>query len=127
MSQDENAPAYWARRGASRLRLRLAAYADAHAGTTRVVLCDISQGGAKIFTHAALPPGRDVLLRWGPHEAFGTVIWEREGLRGIQFDEPLPPSLLRSTRDMQDAAGLSRTAVAEWVAETGWDFGKALN
>lgn len=127
MNPEDNAPAYWARRGASRLRLRLAAYADAHAGTARVVLCDISQGGAKVFTHAALRPGRDVLLRWGRHEAFGIVVWEREGLRGIQFDEPLPQSLLLATREMQDAGGLKRAAVAEWVAETGWDFGKALN
>lgn len=126
MDQAEDFPAYSARRSTSRLRLRLAGFADLHAGTLRVVLCDISQGGAKVFSHGALPAGRDVLLRWGPHEAFGTVVWEREGLRGVRFDEPLPAAVLVATRDMQDAGGLTRDQVAEWVAEKGWSFGKAL-
>jgi hypothetical protein len=127
MDKVEDTPGHSVRRSTSRLRLRLAAYADLHAGTVRVVLCDISQGGAKVFAHAALPVGRDLLLRWGPHEAFGTVVWERDGLRGVQFDELLPASALIATRDMQDAGGLGRDGVAEWVSDKGWDFGKALN
>lgn len=74
----------------------------------------------------ALPVAREVLLRWGPHEAFGTIVWDRDGLRGVQFDQALPAAVLIATRDMQDAGGLNRDEVAEWVAEKGWGFGKAL-
>lgn len=126
MAIGEDGSGYSAKRGASRLRLRLPAFADMHSGTVRVVLCDISLGGAKVFTHGALPVAREVLLRWGPHEAFGTIVWERDGLRGVQFDQLLPAAVLIATRDLQDAGGLNRDEVAEWVAEKGWGFGKAL-
>ena len=127
MGSAEDGSGYSRKRGASRLRLRLPAYADLHSGTLRVVLCDISLGGAKIFTHAALPPGRDILLRWGPHEAFGKIVWERDGLCGVQFDKPPPVAVLIATRDMQDSGGLTRDQVHEWVADKGWAFGKALS
>ena len=115
------------RRGASRLRVRLPAFADLHSGTVRVVLCDLSLGGAKVFTPALLPIGRDVLLRWGAFDAFGTVIWERDGLHGIRFEEPLPAAMLIGTRDLHDAGSMTRNEIAEWLADHGWDFGKALD
>jgi hypothetical protein len=116
-----------ARRQESRLRLRLPAFAIMHSGTERVVLCDLSQRGAKIFSNADLPIGRDFVLRWGKLEAFGEIVWKRDGLNGVQFDEALAPSVLIATRDLLDAGGLNRIEVGQWVAKTGWAFGKALS
>ena len=115
------------KRRSSRLRLRLPAHAILHAGTARVILCDLSEGGAKLFGNADFPKGRDLILRWGRHEAFGRIAWERDGMRGVEFDEPVPAAALIATRAMQDAGGMSRDEVAEWIAQTGWNFGKALN
>lgn len=116
------------RRKESRLRLRLPAFAILHSATERVVLCDLSQGGAKIFSNIDLPEGRDLVLRWGKHEAFGTIMWKREGMNGVQFDEPLAVSAIIDTRDLQDGGeGLDRHGVSRWVAKTGWGFGKALS
>ena len=126
MTTPASPPGYSPKRKAGRLRLRLAAYAVLHAGTLRVVLCDLSEGGAKIFSNAAFPRGHDLILRWGKHEAFGQIVWERDGMRGIQFDEPLPAGVLLAARALQDAGGMSRDEIAEWLAERGWAFGKAL-
>lgn len=115
------------RRGESRLRLRLPAFAIVHSGTMRVILCDLSQRGAKVFSNTNLPHNRDVVLRWGNHEAFGTIVWHRDGLHGVQFDEPLAAADLIATRDMQDASGMNRNEVADWVADKGWAFGKSLS
>jgi hypothetical protein len=126
MNGTQSEPGYSARRKAGRLRLRLPAYAITHKSTLRVVLCDLSQSGAKVFCKADLARGRDLVLRWGNHEAFGTVKWEREGFRGLEFDEPVTVAVLTDTRDWQDAQGMTRTQVNQWIAETGWAFGKDL-
>ena len=126
MSAEEAEPAPAARRSTGRLRLRLPAQALAHSGVVRLVLCDLSAGGAKVFAKVALPLGRDIVLRWGNHEAFGAVVWVREGFHGVQFDEPLANAVLTDTRHLQDTTGMNRDALAEWMADKGYAFGKAL-
>jgi len=127
MTNPASPPGYSPKRKAGRLRLRLPAHAILHAATLRVILCDLSEGGAKIFSSAAFPRGHDLILRWGKQEAFGQIVWERDGMRGIEFEEPLPASVLIAARGLQDAGGMSRDEIAEWLAEKGWSFGKALS
>ena len=116
-----------AKRKAGRLRLRLPAQVISHRGAVRAVLCDLSEGGAKIFTRSELVCGRDLVLQWEGSEAFGTLIWQRDGFYGIEFDEPTSSATLAETRQLQDAQGMRANAVAEWLAEkTEWAFGKAL-
>lgn len=126
MTNPASPSSYSPKRQSGRLRLRLPAYAVLHAGTLRVILCDLSEGGAKIFSTVAFPRGQDLLLRWGKQEVFGEIVWERDGMRGIRFEEPLPASVLMGARALQDAGGMDRKAIAEWLAERGWAFGKAL-
>ena len=113
-------------RKAGRLRLRLPARLETPRGVERGVLCDVSEGGAKVFAKAGPACGQDVLLKWARHEAFGGVVWQREGFIGLAFDEPLAAAILIDTRHMQDAQGMTREQMAQWLAETGWAFGKAL-
>ena len=127
MAEADPSSGFTPRRKAGRLRLRLRAHAILHSGSERVVLCDLSAGGAKVFCRAGLGPGRDLLLRWSGHEAFGTVVWERDGLRGVQFDEPLADDALGASRYLQDAGGMTRAEIEDWLADKGWGFGKALN
>ena len=125
IGEDEGQPRS-ARRKAGRLRLRLPAQIITPKGTERVVLCDLSEDGARVFARTDLPRGRDVVLRWGQSEAFGSVVWERAGFHGLQFEEPLARAVLVAARAMQDTAGLTRNDLSHWMADKGWSFGKAL-
>lgn len=115
------------RRSEGRLRVRLPAFAIMHAGTERVILCDVSQGGAKIFSRSDLPLERDFVLRWGDYEGLGKLVWRRDGLHGVQFAEPLEAGALAGTREQQDRGGMGRDDMNGWLAKTEWAFGKALN
>jgi hypothetical protein len=68
-----------------------------------------------------------VVLTWAEHEAFGGVVWVREGFCGIQLEGPLQASVLVAARHLQDTRGLKRDEMADWIAEKGWAFGKALS
>lgn len=91
-----------------------------------MILCDLSQSGAKIFSTGNVPPGRDFVLRWGHHEGFGAVVWQRDGLHGVQFEDPLAAGTIIATREMQDSGGMGRDEVSEWMAERGWAADKVL-
>jgi len=95
-------------------------------GTFRVVLCDLSERGAKIFAKTKIPCGRDVVLKWYNLEGFGSVQWQRDGFHGLHFEEPIASTALVQTRFLEDTQGMKPKEVAEWLAETGWGFGKSL-
>jgi hypothetical protein len=64
--------------------------------TYRVLIDDLSQGGARI---TLLEPCEFVVgvLRWMDRHAFADVAW-RDGLAvGLQFDKPIPAEVLDAT------------------------------
>jgi hypothetical protein len=66
-------------------------------------------------------------MQWSGHEAFGTIVWQREEFYGIEFDEPVRGAVLVATRQMQDVGGMTGDEIAQWTAKTGWDYGKAID
>ncbi len=54
-------------------------------------------------------------------EAFCTIAWNRSGLIGVQFDEPIPKAWVIATRDLDSVAHLpndnelDRRAARDWV------------
>lgn len=54
------------------------------------VMQNLSRHGARV-TLRDVPPrrGRDVLLRWGPHEVFGHIVWASGSEAGISFHKPM--------------------------------------
>lgn len=86
-----------------------------------VVLCDLSQFGARIEREGKLLPCCEVVLTWYDFEAFGRIIWSHSGESGISFYDPIPPNWLIATRDLDDAEHLKdnrdlvRRQAQEWV------------
>jgi hypothetical protein len=52
-------------------------------------LMDVSSIGAKLHLPSLPETGKDVLIRIGEFEAFGTVVWSERGVCGVHFDEPV--------------------------------------
>ena len=109
------------RRKRSRLRARLAAKLVTLDGSRNTVLLDLSLTGARIKAAPNLCPGREGVLSWSCHEAFGTIVWVAHGLCGMEFDEPLDPAVLLATRDLDATSrlpsdrDLERNLLREWV------------
>ena len=53
--------------------------------------------------------GRDVLLKWGDFEAFGTIRWRRQEVFGLRFDPSIAPFILRATRAQEDEISIRVT------------------
>ena len=54
--------------------------------THNVDLVDLSRCGAKLGGIHLPAPGQEVLILTGRLEAFGTVVWRRQGKCGVAFD-----------------------------------------
>ena len=91
-------------RSESRLRVTLPAVLTTRDGTRRVVLEDLSAGGARIRGHVPHRTGEQALLQWARFEAMGLVWWSEEGDCGLRFLDPVPAADLLATRDLTDHA-----------------------
>jgi len=64
--------------------------------------------------------GECVVLKWDGVEAFGTVVWSREGQCGVWFDELLDQKVVLAARDAVDSSrdrnrDKLRSLAREWV------------
>ena len=107
------------RRRHSRLRVNLPARLITLDGTLHATLLDLSFRGAKVVLAGELPKrGADAVLTWGSFEAFCSVAWARGQACGLDFETPLEPRMLLSTRDLADATPVvdsNRVAAKAWV------------
>ena len=60
-------------------------------------------------------------MKWLDYEAFGDVIWHRDGQCGVLFDELVPAQWLIDTRDREPSlarnlARETREAARNWVS-----------
>lgn len=76
------------RRRASRNPAAIRAEMKTPAEWIDVMLIDMSSTGAKLHGPYLPPEGQVVLVRIGPLEAMGTVVWSEPNLCGIRFDTP---------------------------------------
>lgn len=106
------------RRQDSRLRLHLSARIVTLSGTRAASLLDLSRHGTKVAVPEPLPAGADVVLEWDRFEAFGRVVWCRNGLAGVTLDEPLSEPVLLASRNLTpspSATEAARRAAAAFV------------
>lgn len=100
-----------------RLQLGISAQLETLEGRQRVRLMDLSQGGARVILGN---PGsiRECVLTWIRFETFAIVAWVDGKHVGLEFDKPLPLSVLVETR--QRAPSVVREeaerAAQDWVA-----------
>jgi len=114
-------PEHRGRRANLRAHIVLPATVDALSGLQHISLLDISRGGACLAGSALPPVGKDVILRCGSVDAFGTVVWAVGGHCGVLFEEPICATDLVTLRRVAVAAEMSgitheeRQAAADWM------------
>lgn len=86
-----------------RLKVALDAKAITLAETQRARLLDISQRGARIAVKEPIRVGALIVLQWLDQEAFGTIVWQDNGVCGIKFDRRISAQQLIELRDTCDA------------------------
>jgi hypothetical protein len=94
-------------------------------GRSEATLLDLSSAGAQLMGGALPALGKDVLVRCGSIEVFGTVVWAEKGRCGIQFDEPITPREVAELRRTAAAADHSTADQDEMRAAQDWLNGLA--
>jgi hypothetical protein len=94
-------------------------------GRSEATLLNLSSAGAQLKGEALPALGKDVLVRCGPIEVFGTVVWEEKDRCGIQFDEPIRPKEVAELRRTAAAADHSTADGDEMRAAEDWLNGLA--
>ena len=85
----------------------------------------MSLDGARLEGSDLPAPGREVVLKCGPVDAFGTVIWATSNRRGVRFDEPIGTRELFALRDASVSVELSGATPDELQAMADWANGLA--
>ena len=112
------------RRGAARGAVSLAASMQTTGTYLTIEIVEISATGARLRGAALPAEGQFVLLRAGPLDLFGEVVWHRGDLCGIHFDEPLDDPCVKRMRRDNRVASINVTSADRQAAED-WASGKA--
>jgi hypothetical protein len=108
----------------ARLRVRLPAKLITLDGEFRVVLCDLSTGGARVGKPGLTLAGGQAILQWDRFEAFCSVAWSRSGLVGVRFEDPITKDWVIATRELDGVAHLPKDAELERLAAREWVLGQ---
>ena len=103
----------------------LPASAEAISGHRPVQLLDVSRTGAKLEGRDLPLVGKDVILRCGDVDSFGTVAWAEGPRCGITFDEQISLSELIHLRDLGFAVAQANLTPEEMEAASDWKNGIA--
>jgi hypothetical protein len=120
-----NDPQLRGRRTLPRAPILLSGSVEAVSGRKRVSLLEVSLDGARLDGPDLPQAGRDVVLKCGPVDAFGTVIWATSSRRGIRFDTPIRTHELIALREASVSAELSGITPDELQAMADWANGLA--
>jgi hypothetical protein len=110
------------RRCAVREPLLLEAAITTLRASRRVTMVNISATGARLRGPEMPDVGADVLIRAGSVDTIATVVWNRNGMCGITFDEPIDDAQveeLRRTGRFTSLAKLTpeeRSAAEDWIS-----------
>ena len=107
------------RRSAPRAQLLLPGSAEGLSGHYSVKVLDVSLTGARIEGMRLPDVGRDIILRCGGIDTFGTIVWTASDRCGIQFDEPISAGDLVALRRLAESVGWrldEKQAEADWLS-----------
>src|SRR5262245_40033790 len=88
----------------ARARVAIEARLETIHGRASGYLLNLSCHGAMVQTPEPPPPGHDVLLRCGPLEALGCVMWVQHERIGMEFYEELSEEFVVDLRRLADEA-----------------------
>lgn len=109
------------RRSEPRAYIVLPASAQALDGDRHVKLLDVSQSGARLEGYRLPAAGKDVIVKCGGMEMFGTIVWTVSDRCGVHFDEPIGGRDLVALRafaaegDKSEMTAEERQAAADWL------------
>ena len=109
------------RRSEPRATVFLSGAAQGLDGHCAVRVLDISRTGARVEGDRLPTVGKNIILRCGDVDTFGTIAWSASGRSGIHFDEPIALRELVALRMLADErANLpwtpeEREAAADWA------------
>jgi PilZ domain-containing protein len=113
------------RRDSPRAHIVLPATVDALSGRQHISLLDISRTGACLEGKDLPVVGKDVVLKTGEVDTFGSIIWAIDGRCGISFDEPISTKELMALRQAAASSEQSGTTWEERQATADWMSGLA--
>jgi hypothetical protein len=113
------------RRAEPRAYIQLPASVEDLNGRNLVSLIDVSRTGARIEADGLPAVGKDVVLKCGAIDTFGTIVWNVAGRCGVHFDEPLGGRDLVALRAVAVAAEKSGMTPEEIQASADWANGLA--
>lgn len=111
------------RRSEPRAPVLLAGTTEALSGHLRVTVLEVSQNGARVRGKIVPEVGKEVILRCGDFDAFGTITWADYRECGIHFDEPISLRDLVMLRDQSTELERSRRTPDEQEAAEHWANG----
>jgi len=113
------------RRAQGRASILLGGSLEAINGRERIDLLEVSLAGARIKGRNLPEVGRNVILKCGQIDAFGTIVWASSNRRGIAFDEPISTAALIALRVASVSAERTGTTPEERQAMADWANGLA--
>jgi hypothetical protein len=113
------------RRAEPRASIVLPASVEALNGRQPLSLIEVSRAGARLEGHDMPAVGKDVILRCGKLDTFGTVVWAVNGRCGVQFDEPLDTQQLIEIRHLAVEVEKTHLTPEEIQAIADWKNGLA--
>lgn len=113
------------RRLEPRAYLVLPASAEALSGHLHVTLLDVSRTGARLEGFRLPAVGKEMILRCGGIDTFGTIAWAASGRCGIQFDEAIGARDVLALRALAEAGERSELTPDERQAAADWASGLA--
>jgi len=113
------------RRSEPRACVLLVGSAEALSGNKSVTLLDVSMTGARIEGRDLPQVGKEIILKSGPVDTFGTIIWAASERCGVKFDEPLELRHLLELRAKAAEAADSAMTPQERQAADDWMNGLA--
>ena len=113
------------RREHPRAYLVLPAFAEALSGHLHIVVLDVSRTGARLESDRLPAVGKEIILRCGGIDTFGTIVWAASGRCGMQFDEPISVQDLKTLRGLYAAIQRSPLTPEERQAAADWASGLA--
>ena len=111
------------RRSEPRAYFVLPAAVEGLGGRNSVRLLDVSRTGARLEAADLPATGKDIILKCGAIDTFGTVVWNVSGRCGVHFDEPLRGPELVALRALALAAERSGMTPDELEATADWAGG----
>ena len=90
------------RRAEGRARVPMEARVETMLGRRPAFILNLSCHGAMVLSQELPAVGICIVLRCGPVDALGTVVWVEHERFGIKFDEPIPEEIVVQLRREAD-------------------------